>query len=551
MRQSMNNIIRFVFCASLFLTSFAACSQEGLLTQHSTLTVHKNVGVFTAQPLALNEQLIVILMGQSNAVGTNTGSPDADLQAPLQGSFIWTSTGFVQTLDWGVNDGGNVVGPELSLCRDLHAEYGRNVYLLKVAVSGAPLFNDITLQDFNVATGELYPTLRDRALNIQSIVTALGKTPRVVMVVIQGERDTLTPTTAAAWYNNFNDIVNQLGSDGVNIDAIVLNTLNPSQDMDPANEATVIFKQNQYIENHSNTFQLDMSPFELDVDLIHYTVNGQEAIGSAAADVIINNVFTGAESVAGYSAEATAVLNNFPAMPTSYMDVIADYVDAEQTAGNWDNIIEIQSRALNNVSNSLIGWRGVNNGVVMVGGSHVPGDGWEYDGVDDWIDTRFRPGRDASNYTQNSAAIGWYVKRNDEPTTAGTLGGLLITSTNHRISIAQSPATTQIIARINQITSTPSTAESFFANNSEYVFRRTASNAVAMMKNGVSLFSNTTASAGIPTGTIAEGCLNTDNVLSDFFDGQIGLFIVINPTGFDWTTHNTNIQALMTALAAI
>jgi lysophospholipase L1-like esterase len=507
---------------------------------------------FVKSEWALNEQIGIVLMGQSNAVGTNNaGPPTLSLRDPIQGVFIWNSTGFVQTLDWGVNDGGNQTGPELSMCRDLQLEYDRNIYLLKYAISGAPLFDDVTLQDFNVNTAELYPILRDRCLNLQSIIAAIGKTPKLIMAVIQGERDTLTNTTAGAWYNNFEAIVNKLRDDGVNLYAIVLNTLSTVQDLDTTNRAIVIQNQQQYIDYHEDTFKIDMTPYGFEADNIHFSEAAQETIGSAIASIIINDIIDGSETVAGYSAEAAAVFKNFPPLPTAYKTAMAAYIDAEQTAGNWDNIIEIQCRAMDTATNALIGWRGVNNAVVMVGGTHVPGEGWEYDGVDDWIDTRFRPGRDSPLYTQNNAAIGWYVKRNDEPTTAGTLGGLLITSTNHRISIAQSPSTTQIIARINQITSTPSTAESFFANNSEYVFRRTASNAVAMMKNGVSLFSNTTASAGIPTGTIAEGCLNTDNVLSDFFDGQIGLFIVINPTGFDWTNHNTNIQALMTALAAI
>lgn len=509
-------------------------------------------GSFFSEPWALDEQLGIVLMGQSNAVGTNSaGPPTASLQDPIQGVFIWNSTGFVQTLDWGVNDGGNLTGPELSMCRDLQLEYDRNIYLLKYAISGAPLFDDVTLNDFNIHTNELYPILRDRCLDLISIIEAIGKIPKLIMVVIQGERDTLTNTTAAAWYNNFNDIVNKLRQDGVNLHAIVLNTLSTAQDLDPSNRAAVILNQQKYARLHANTFAIDMTPYGFEPDNIHFSEAAQETIGSDIASIIINNIIDGTETVAGYSAEATAVFKNFPPLPTAYMDAMADYIDAEQTAGNWTRTIEIQCRAMDTATNALIGWKGVNNAVAMVGGTHVPGEGWDYDGVDDWIDTRFRPGRDSPLYTQNNAAVGWYVKRNDEPTTAGTLGGLLITATNHRISIAQSPGTSQIIARINQITSTPSSAESFFADNSEYVFRRTASNAVAMMKNGAVLFSNTTASAGIPTGTIPEGALNSSNVISDFFDGMIGMFIVIDPNGFNWATHNTNVQQLMTDLAAI
>lgn len=522
------------------------------LTQQGILSGSQiNSGVFSKTPLALDEQLGIVLMGQSNAVGTNNaGPPTPALQAAIHGAFIWNSTGFVQTLDWGVNDLGNQTGPELSLCRDLQLEYDRNVYLLKYAVSGAPLFDDATLNDFNIHTAELYPVLRDRCLNLMSIIQAIGKVPKLVMVVIQGERDTLTNTTAAAWYNNFNDIVDRLRQDGVNFHAIVLNTLSTAQDLDPSNRAAVIANQQKYIRLHANTFGIDMTPYGFEADNIHFSEAAQETIGSDIASIIINDIFDGSESVSGYSAEATAVLNNFPPLPTAYADAIADYVDAEQTAGNWDNIIEIQCRAMDTATNALIGWKGVNNAVVMVGGTHIPGTGWEYDGVDDWIDTRFRPTWDSPLWTQNNAAFGWYVVDNQDTTGSETLGGVLITSTTHRISLGQSPGTTQTFWRINQIGGS-NNGVGFFSDNTLYEPRRTASNASALMVNGVSAGTSSTVSAGIPTGTIAEGCLNNNTVPQDFFDGIIGAFFVIDPNGFNWTTHNTNVQALMAALAAI
>lgn len=236
-------------------------------------------------------QIGLILMGQSNMVGRNTGQfPPAYLSNPMPGVYIRDKNLLWSTLDYPINNNGNNFGPELSLCYHLADTLQRDLYVVKPAFDGAGLYVDNLGNDYNITTNELYPRLRDASLALKNKILSLGKTPLLIMVVVQGERDTKTATVAAQWNTNFTNIVNQLSVDSVTVDYIVLNTLSTNQNLNIANRTTVINQQTSYASTHANTFLIDMTPYPLNSDVIHFSGPGQVQIGKDICDIIYDQM---------------------------------------------------------------------------------------------------------------------------------------------------------------------------------------------------------------------------------------------------------------------
>lgn len=236
-------------------------------------------------------QIGLILMGQSNMVGRNVGQfPPAYLVDPMPGVYIRDKFFNFTTLDYPINNNGNNFGPELALCYHLSDTLQRDLYVVKPAWDGAGLYADHLGNDYNVSTNELYPKLRDASLALKNQILSLSKTPLIIMVVVQGERDTKNATVAAQWETNFTNIINQLAIDSVTVDYIVLNTLSTNQNLNVANRTTVIAKQTSYATNHANTFLIDMTPYALNSDIIHFSGPAQVQIGKDICDIIYDQI---------------------------------------------------------------------------------------------------------------------------------------------------------------------------------------------------------------------------------------------------------------------
>ena len=517
----------------------------------------KGSGGSVGSQLGLDDQVGLLIFGQSNTVGTNVGSPTAPYNSAISGTYLHTAGGAWSTTIFPGNNAGALagmnVGPELSLGYTLQAALGRFVYMAKVGKTGASLFSDPTNPHFNIDSAgadPLYPTLRTEALALYNKILTTGKTPRIIVIIIQGERDTLDLAKASAYDTNLDSIITQLGVDGVPIHAVILNLLNQAQDAGTVeNRAIVKARQQAYVAAHPGfAYALDLAGYELGADVLHYTVAAQQLIGAAATSITTTNIFTSVETVSGsYSVDAKTRLKNYKTLPTAYKDAIAAFIDGCQTDGNLTKLRELQLRGLDVLSNSLLGMNGIAN-ATNFGGTFTAKSDILYNGTSSYLDTGFNPQVDGGSlYTLNDGFYGWYVKDN-LVTGVAQLGGVT-GSGAVRNSLTQE--STQLAYRINSTTAAVHTPEDFFADAALYIAARTASNAVALNKNGTNLATSTTGSASLPGGPMFEGANDSSGTAASFLNAKISLFVVGQASGFSFSAFSTRVNTLLTAIAAI
>lgn len=505
--------------------------------------------------LGLDEYLGMIIAGQSNAVGLTTPAvPTATYAGVIEGAAIRTTGNTFKTLKYPTNNKGSDFGCELTLCYDLFAAWGRPVFIEKVAVSGAAVYDDFPNQNYNIhSASTIYPELRDGILALKTRIRLYGKTPKIILIWIQGERDTQNSTVANAWNANFEEIYTQLIIDGAAADYVMMNLLNPDQTAagTPTERATVRAGQLQFINNHTNGFALDMAGRALQADNLHYTGPAQEQIGHDIATIVFNQIYPGGQqAINGYSVKATRAIKQYnTSMPEAYRTAIATFIDGLQTDGNLAKIRTLQIHALDTPYNALIDAMGYVN-AVNEGTTHSPKNGITGNGSSTYINHRFDPSLDGGAlFVQNNNFFGWYVKDNMQ-TTAAALGGLSLSAV--RSSLIQQ--NTQLAYYLNTTTAGVYTPEDFFADNSLYLALRTASTgagAMVLNKNGTNLGTDTDTSSALQGGPLFGLGENSGGVLASPINAQIGLFIAGAESGLDKTALNTRVQQLFTDLAAI
>lgn len=240
----------------------------------------------------------VVLAGQSNAEGKAADSERPARLTTMTGVLaiqVWTASATFSQYG-SSNDGGDDFGLDLSLLTSL-AEYYKNgdVYMSKEAVAGSPVAAETGQQDWNLSTAELYPNLRDKSLDLQTALDALG-TNIIFLVWVQGERDAraVGGGEPAAYEANLNDVLDELVTDGFTPDYYIINRLHDDLTSSTAlpaitapNLATVQAAQEAVVAARANSYILDMSLFEIDpVDFTHFVGEEYLKMGS----YILNNI---------------------------------------------------------------------------------------------------------------------------------------------------------------------------------------------------------------------------------------------------------------------
>lgn len=505
--------------------------------------------------LGLDEYLGIIIAGQSNAVGLTTPDvPTSTYAGVIEGIAIRTTGSTFKTMKYPTNNKGSNFGCELTLGYDLFQEYGRPVFMEKVAVSGAAVYDDFPNPNYNIhSASTIYPDLRDGILALKARIALYGKTPKIILIWIQGERDTQNSTVAAAWNANFEEVYTRLILDGAAADYVVMNLLNPDQLAagTPAERALVRAGQQKFITDHANAFPLDMDGRALQGDDLHYTGAAQEQIGHDIASMVFNQIYPGGQQTfTGYTAQAARAIKQLnTSIPLGYKTAIATLIDGLQTDGNLSKIRTLQVHGLDTPFNSLIDLMGFVN-AVNEGAAHSPKNGFTGNGSTTYVNHRFDPSLDGGLlFVQNNNFFGWYVKDNLQ-TTAAALGGISLSAV--RSSLIQQ--NTQIAYYLNTTTAGVYTPEDFFADNSLYLALRTiatGAGAMVLNKNGVNLGTDTDTSSALQGGPMFGCGENNNGALASPQNVQIGLYITGAETGLDKVALNTRIQQFFTDLAAI
>lgn len=537
--------MRRIFILIALSLSLFTCTAQVEMT---IIGENRNV-VHPGLTLLLDHAIGVVIGGQSNAEGTNADTPSTtpvDLTAPIVDVNMRVSGSTFAVLDYPDNNKGSNYGCNLTLGYYLREKYNRPVYMDVVALGGAPVAAEVGHQDFNVATRELYPDLLASLLAVQAKIILEDRTPFMILVWIQGERDTDNSGYANAYDDNLSDVVNSLIADGVNLKAIIVNTLNKDLDTDPTFLEIVQTKQLEFINRKAYAWRLDMNIYTLGVDDIHFTGASQEQIGIDIVENIIDGqIITEVENVDISFAEVIANMATAP--PTAYQDAMEDFYDGLVVDGIWDEILEIQCRGLDTEANSLRGWKnfyhGTNNGA-----THIAKSGFDYDGSTDFVNTGFIPSNAPRGlFGKFDCGMAVFCKDNQTATGIRTLAGNQ-DATPDRISLFQN---SNITYRLCCSGSTTSTAETSFADNAFYSTFRTASNSQELYKNGVAVNSGNPATTERPDVVLYEGATNVTGTASNFFDGIISLLIIYKGTTMDQSALNTRVQSFITALAAI
>jgi hypothetical protein len=224
----------------------------------------------------------LVLWGQSNAEGQGleTALPNRLKNPESVNAMIRTGTNtFAQYT--AANDLGDLVGSDRSFMVALK-EYMRNgqVYLVKVASKGAPLAVEAGNDDFNVSNSELYPLLRDQALELRTKLDEVGNGVFIFGPMIQGERDArnVTGVEAGQYLDNLTDIIDGVDAAGIGANYYIFNKLNLDLVNSTALPAITLANlnivrdfQQDFVDSKANSFILDMDNFPMDTaDYTHF-----------------------------------------------------------------------------------------------------------------------------------------------------------------------------------------------------------------------------------------------------------------------------------------
>ncbi len=229
---------------------------------------------------AANKAQVIIIAGQSNALGFSTGAPtEPHLNAKIDGCKIWTGS-IWETLEFGVNNEGFTNtdhGPELNIGYLLSLVHG-DVRIIKSAEGSTSLENDWAsggdnytemLTKVNAAIANL--TTNSISFNLNSFVWN------------QGERDAGVVGWANNYATNLDSLVDRVRSDinaGLSFVTVRLHT-----DGDSTFLTTVRAAQAAIAKSRSAFINVDTEA--LQVDDIHMTSDGQNQSAQRYYDKII------------------------------------------------------------------------------------------------------------------------------------------------------------------------------------------------------------------------------------------------------------------------
>lgn len=239
------------------------------------------------------KNIAVVEFGQSNCLGTNSIPTTRQthlpyLKHPIDETFIVTNSYQYHQLNYEVSQKAfstDAVSSNLACANRLHEELKlETVGYAKYAVGATSLWDDWDINTTNL----------NELIKQAKVLKAQRNFDEWHLFNWQGERDATSPTYPASytedWGVQFEKVVREIEAQlDVDFKTIGLVKLNES-----------IVKDATYIANHRSEcdrlananaryYALDGNDYELGSDDLHYTVNGQNAVGIARAKKIINN----------------------------------------------------------------------------------------------------------------------------------------------------------------------------------------------------------------------------------------------------------------------
>lgn len=237
-----------------------------------------------------------------------------------------------------------------------------------------------------------------------------------------------------------------------------------------------------------------------------------------------------AESPAGefITPEAQAVLDRMSGLTATERQSIINYVNAEVTASNWAQVDEFFAFGLSGV-NALTGFiakTATNNGA-----THVPTQGFDFDGASNFINTNFNPSIDGSNYQLDRGQAEAYTTTGDDIGATRHLFGAFDNTQRVRLQVGNGK-NVSFNANTNVNTAGNDIASDTLAG------LHSSANVLNYTENGQILGTGANTPTALPASVVHVG--NSPNVASNFWIGNVAQFMIggVLP---DQAAHYTNL----------
>lgn len=149
--------------------------------------------------------------------------------------------------------------------------------------------------------------------------------------------------------------------------------------------------------------------------------------------------------------------------------------------------------------------------------------GYDFNGTTQYLRTAFIPSLDGVNYTLNSASFGVYSRDDYNGGFAWDIGGYDAVNGS---ALSLRDGANSSYAKINSVIVAIITAGGVTDSRGLFVSTRTASNAIAIFRNGSNIGTDTDASSALPATEMYVGALNNNGVAANFSQRQISISFV-------------------------
>jgi hypothetical protein len=222
-----------------------------------------------------------------------------------------------------------------------------------------------------------------------------------------------------------------------------------------------------------------------------------------------------------YSDEAETLFAAFSAEPDATRKGVIDaLIVSLKTASVWDKLDCLWLTAAHDAQAAGINWKvPATFALTVVNSPTFAADrGYTGNGTSSYLSTGFTPSTAGGVYAQNNAHVGVWSRTSAQSGTGVSMGGEGTTNTvSSRLFLRNTSDVA--VARLNQGPS-GGVGTASLDGSGHFVGRRSASNAVALFRNGASIGTSTTNSTGLTTVPLYFGAYNDEGVAAGFAPRQ-------------------------------
>ena len=243
------------------------------------------------------------------------------------------------------------------------------------------------------------------------------------------------------------------------------------------------------------------------------------------------------------SPEAEEVLANMPTpLAGAERDAVINFLNSQSVSlgsGNWSFVDAFAHAKLTDLINKL--WKWKQNDAMINNGAVLGDDGWDFNGIDQYIDANWIPSVDGINYQITDAMIGVYLLENRVITVGGVFGAV----TANGVNISDDKDNDRVTFFSNNINGTIFAGGSLISN--ALYLQLIDELRGTYYENGSLFRAGNQVPEGLEAVSIYIGAENR-NPATGFFDGKVSSFVAGGRGAFDQLDFYNNLAILNNAL---